>query len=748
MVRPSEPIAHACVDASGNWELHGLEQHLLRVAELAGASASVFKGEEWASLAGRWHDLGKYRPAFQRYIRNATGLDATDAHIEGKSNRTTHSTAGAVLAEERLGIQGRVLSYLIAGHHAGLHDWDGGLDCRLSGEDARRELDESLAAGVPDSVLSDGGFSADLREVPGGSDGFAFWVRMLFSCLVDADFLDTEAFLNPEQSARRGNWPTLDQLRIRFEQSMTEMVSKTERTPVNRLRGAIRAECTAAAEWPPGRFSLTVPTGGGKTLSSMAFALAHARRHQKRRIIYVIPYTSIIEQTADVFRDIFGDAVVEHHSNAEVEPGTETAKSRLACENWDAPIIVTTSVQFFESLFAARTSRCRKLHNVVNSIVVLDEVQLLPPELLQPILDALTLLSEHYGVSLVLSTATQPALASRTYFDTNRNVSGLDNVREIIGAPNQLYADLKRVQVHLPADFAAPVPWDKLAAELAGHTNVLAIVNTRRHARELHGLMPSGTLHLSALMCGAHRSRVIAEIKTRLKAGEPTQVVSTQLVEAGVDLDFPVVYRASAGLDSIAQAAGRCNREGRLEQGDVFVFVPPSAPPAGLLRKAEAVCRGLLYDHVGDPLDLGLFTRYFEHLYYACDLDAKGVRDALRVAPKTLGVSFRTAAQCFRMIDDEDSAPVIVRYRPADDPECIDKLIGLLRKQGTDRWLMRKLQRYTVNIPREQALRLLEQHDVEELVPGLFLQNSDWLYHPTLGLLTDRPAPTAQQCII
>jgi CRISPR-associated endonuclease/helicase Cas3 len=350
-------------------------------------------------------------------------------------------------------------------------------------------------------------------------------------------------------------------------------------------------------------------------------------------------------------------------------------------------------------------------------------------------------------MTLVLSTATQPVLDTRRYFDAAKNFDGLDNVREIIPDPDRLYARLKRVQVRLPADHHQPTDWESLASELAEHDSVLAVVNSRRHARELHRQMPPGTLHLSALMCGAHRSRVIAEIKQRLAQGVPTRVISTQLVEAGVDLDFPVVYRALAGLDSIAQAAGRCNREGRLDRGEVVVFVPPERSGIPLLRDAENACRTTLYGIYGDPLDRSLFARYFEHLYYSRDLDEKRIGGLLKVDPKSLGVQFRTAAERFRLIND-DQLPVIVLHDAAAEDAEVRTLLGRLRKTGPERWLLRKLQRYIVNVPEPEAQRLLAQQDVEELIPGLFAQTSDWLYHPILGLVTDGPTPTAAQCIV
>ena len=699
--------------------------------------------QRWAYLAGLWHDLGKYRPGFQRYLRQS---DNPDSHIEGKigGREKTHSAAGALWALQQLGEpNGRVLAYLIAGHHAGLDDWDGGLSARLASADSHAELVEAREAAPPKNILSPGDFAPNLKNIPGGSTGFALWVRMLFSCLVDADFLDTEAHFDAGKPARREGFPALDQMLAAFDDHMVAKAASASATSVNTLRADILRQCREKAALPPGFFSLTVPTGGGKTLSSLAFALKHAQAHGKRRVIYAIPYTSIIEQTADVFRGVFkalGDEVlIEHHSQADAAEKDETARSRLACENWDAPLVVTTNVQLFESLFAVKTSRCRKLHNLVGSVVVLDEAQQLPPEFLQPILDALNLLVKHYGVTVVLCTATQPALNTTDYFDASKNLRGLDKVREIIDDPDALFESLKRVDVELPGDWKMPTPWADIATQLSIEDCVLAIVSTRKAARELQRLLPPDTLHLSALMCGAHRKAVIDHIKIRLKAKRdgldqrPLRVVSTQLVEAGVDIDFPVVYRALAGLDSIAQAAGRCNREGRMDgRGRVVVFVPPERPPMGHLRKGADACVSTLHGHQADPLARQLFATYFRQFYHSVNLDGKGVCPLLTVEPKTLGVRFRAAAEAFRLIDDQDSATVVVRY--AEHRDELDKLLATLASKGPERWLMRKLQRYTVSIPKRVADRMLAQGSLTLPMPGLFVQQADGIYHSELGL--------------
>lgn len=693
---------------------------------MAASFGSSFGASEWARLAGLWHDLGKYSPAFQAYIARESGYDP-EAHVEGVAGRVNHSTAGALYAVEKLGSKGRLLAYLIAGHHAGLSDWHGdenpaaALSHRL-GE--RKYLDQLPGGAIPRNIL-DPQVTPDAKP-PGGEKGLALWLRMLFSCLVDADFLDTEAFMDDKKAATRQGFAGLQDLLGIFDTYMTGLMRNVDQTPVNRIRAEVLRQCREHAGDSPGMFSLTVPTGGGKTLSSMAFALEHAVHHGKRRVIYAIPYTSIIEQTATIFRDIFGENIIEHHSN--LDPDQESAKSRLATENWDAPIVVTTNVQFFESLFAARTSRCRKLHNVVNSIVVLDETQLLPPEFLQPILDVINLLSRFYGVTFVLSTATQPAFNSRQ--GVGRSFRGLENVREIMTDPDALYRDLKRVAVKLPSNMQARRSWAEVAEELKSHETVLAVVNTRPDCRELHRLMPEGTIHLSAGMCGEHRARIIREIKARLKDDVPTRVVSTQLVEAGVDLDFPVVYRALSGLDSIAQAAGRCNREGKLAQGKVVVFVPPKSSPLGTLRLAEQSTVSLLSDTDTDPLARDIFPRYFEQFYWrAPTLDAQQIDDLLCADARELKIQFRTAASRFQLIDDKASQTIIVWYgenRP---------LIETLAKDGPERWLMRKLQRYCVNLSRKVVDKLITTGEVREIRPGIFAQAVDTLYDDKIGVV-------------
>ncbi len=725
-------LAHVKRDNDGIWREHLLEEHLMKVSRLAGKFAEPFGGAEWAALAGLWHDLGKYSSCFQRYIKSASGYDRRDAHIENVPGRVNHSSAGAIYACEKMGVKGRLLAYLIAGHHAGLPDWfpsetgAAALEHRLT----EREYLEGLPFAAIPSVIANPGTTLSTKPL-GGVHGLSLWIRMLFSCLVDADFLDTESFMDAEQAAARAGYRELAELLGDFDHYMKQITSGAEPTHVNVLRKDILQQCRLKANDTPGLFSLTVPTGGGKTLASMAFALEHARRYKRQRVIYVIPYTSIIEQTSGIFREIFGENIVEHHANLDPDK-SESARSRLATENWDAPIIVTTNVQFFESLFAARTSRCRKLHNIVNSIVILDEAQLLPPEFLQPITDVINLLAAHYGVTFLFSTATQPKLVSFQSFG-ERAFRGLNNVREIIETPDELYNALKRVEVKIPDDLVQPRDWDSLATELTQHSTVLCIVNRRDDARQLLRLMPEGTVHLSALMCGEHRSRVIAGIKACLRRKEPVRVISTQLVEAGVDLDFPVVYRALAGLDSITQAAGRCNREGRLNGfGKVVVFVPPTPAPPGLLRQAAQISVSLMAGCSHDILSRNLAELFFEHLYMrAPSLDKHGIIDHLTRDGQDGYVQFRTAAEKFRLIDDSAYQTILVRYGKG--PDLLDELA----RTGPRRNLMRKLQRYAVNIPKHLFLRLEKMGDVYQVQPGIYAQTGDKLYDAILGVVID-----------
>ena len=718
-----------------------MQDHCKAVAAMSAVFAASFASGEHGRILGNLHDLGKARDSFQLYLRRCNGIEDSGADYGDHS----HSGAGACWLWNHAGNLGKALAYCIAGHHAGLPDWSGGetpngaLVVRLDEEAsvlAENSVREWISANESDYIKEQ--LRIPFQFSPKDSS-LSFWIRMMYSCLVDADFLDTEAFMDPERAALRPSDSSLAELGKLFFASLDEKQRSAADTPVNRIRAEVRCACEQAADLQPGLFALTVPTGGGKTLSGTAFAFKHALRHGLKRIIYVIPYTSIIEQTADVLRGFLGaDNVLEHHSN--FDPEKETPQSRLASENWDAPVVVTTAVQFFESLFACRSSRCRKLHNLAESVVILDEVQLLPTRLLLPCTEAIRQLALHYRTSFVLSTATQ------------LNFPGIDalSVREIVPQSLDLYHRLKRTNIEFPVNLTIRHTWDEIADELKSHKQALCIVNTRRDCHELFTKMPEGTIHLSASMCGEHRSRVIADIKRRLAAGDSLRVVSTQLVEAGVDIDFPVVYRAFTGLSSVAQSAGRCNREGRLDGfGRVVVFMPPEPAKIKDLRDGEYAMSDLLERPCGvDADDACSYPDYFKKLHSKANdlgcvfesLLGVPVPEAFRNGPacraEPMHYQFREAAAAFKMIDGAAQVSIIVRYGNN------DSLIDSLRAVGPKRDILRRLQRYAVNVPRSYIPGLLEKGMIEELrVPpkreeasGIYVQTMPSAYREDVGL--------------
>jgi CRISPR-associated endonuclease/helicase Cas3 len=765
---------------------HDLCDHLREVARRT-AEQLPESARQWGHLAGLWHDLGKFRPGFQRYIR----LDG-DAHIEGRGvglREKSHSAAGALHAlqalKQRFGEPGRqagwLLAHLIAAHHAGLYD-AADLKERLAGsgktdsEREGREAVDACAANAPDLLTLPDSLDAKalLPGMPGLREGEqlaqALWLRMLFSALVDADFLDTEAYLDRGRAEGRVGFPPLAEYLARLDTHLDGMAAWVQSAgraddPVMRARAQVLSDCRSSAMHPPGVFSLQVPTGGGKTLASLAFALRHAVAHGLERVIVAIPYTSIVEQTADVLAGIFGrDNLVEHHSQADSGAERETARSRLACENWDAPLVVTTNVQLFESLFAARTSRCRKLHRVQRSVVILDEAQTLPPPFLQPTLDALRLLVGHYGVTLVSCTATQPVLSDIQRFDPRASLRGLTRgdhkPREIVQAVQRLYEQLERVRLHWPANLLTPEEISTVAGRLAVEPAVLAIVNTRRDAAELVAALDAAapgeerTLHLSAAMCGQHRADVIAEIRHRLAARlqgdpRPLRVVATQLVEAGVDIDFPVVFRALAGLDAIAQAAGRCNREGRLgaRGGRVEIFVRPvPSTLAALVRAAQATV-AVLGDSRPEAIPPALFTEYFKHWYAQFDTDQKQVLPMLKASPD-FDLRLRSAAEAYRLIDDKDQVAVVVRYAPAaGTDERVAKALNALEAGVAERWHLRVLQRFVVQARQREVLAGLARDDFTEPIPGWFVLRDELRYDNRFGLLAESAALDARTLV-
>lgn len=775
-------------DDNGTVVERPLVEHLRDVASVAAAFASPFDAALWARTAGLWHDLGKYQARWQTYLRASHRQRAEDPHQTevkpARPDRPNHALAGAQFAEAQLPPPcGRLLAYVISGHHAGLPDFssaDGAnasLSARLDAarnDPIRNELAramESVAAAqyvMPEEILAVPSLGLDRKRMASAQQGselaMSLWVRMLFSCLVDADFLDAERFLDPARAASRPAPPSPQTLLPIFSQHMAQMAAGAPDTAVNRARAEVLAACRNKAALPPGVFSLTVPTGGGKTLASLAFALEHAVVHNKARVIYAIPYTSIIEQTAGIFQSIFADqhdALIEHHST--LNPAVETQTSKLAAENWDAPLIVTTNVQLFESLFAAKTSRCRKLHNLSNSVLVLDEAQLLPLGYLKPVVQTLQLLAAHYGVTVLLCTATQPSLKDQRNAFGNSIFQGIGSVQEIVDHPAELYQQLQRVEVQLPARGAPKLDWPELAEQIMAHRAALAIVNTRNDAKALWKAIgrDGGAVHLSARMCPAHRAQVIERIKQHLKelrsgeCSEPLRVVSTSLVEAGVDFDFPVVFRSFAGLDSIAQAAGRCNREGRLsEKGKVVVFTPTVERGMGSMADARNVTRGLLdAGRITDPLAPESFELYFAQLRESVarnhggkGLDEKDLLGLLKPQGRDCSISFRTAAEACRLIEDTGQAVVVRWGADAEQLAKVEVALASLAKKPAEKWPYRVLQRHSINVPQYEFERM-EKHNLLEVIGGLFVVREGW-YDDDLGLRDVDDGMTAERLVV
>ncbi|MCK9482394.1 MAG: CRISPR-associated helicase Cas3' [Bacteroidia bacterium] len=721
-----DSIAHIKLDDSGNFKIQNLFEHLSGTAKLCAKFTSNFCNGEWGWLLGLWHDLGKYSDEFQEYIKINSGFQEGN-----KLGKTDHTSAAAILAKELYPDLWPPISYCIAGHHAGLHNWlpEPGISGDLSSRLQKQEFLDKIRAKIPSDLIE----KVNLNLPTGkkiNPKQIHLWIRMLFSCLVDADYLDTERFMNPESFERRGKYDAFSVLNERFRNFMNGMVKSAATTKVNSIRNKILNDCIESGYLEPGFFSITVPTGGGKTLSSMAWALIHALKYNKSRIILAIPYTSIITQTAQIYRSIFGDEnVIEHHSN--IDDDLNSQKQKLATENWDAPIIVTTNVQLFESLFSNKTSRCRKLHNLVNSIIILDEAQMLPPEFLNPILTILKGLVDDYSVSILFSTATQPALTGRIGGNGQFAFEGIakTSVREIVNDIDKLALNLKRVKVYVPDDISRTTNWETIADELLQHRQVLCIVNTRKQCRELYDLMPEDTIHLSRLMCTAHIMDLINEIKYRLKENLQVRVISTQLIEAGVDIDFPVVYRAIAGLDSIAQCAGRCNREGKLNYknklGQMKVFIPSKGTPIGLIRKGADTFKEILVtksNNEDELLQPQAFLKYFQLLYNKIDnFDKANIQDSLWKDAYLMQFQFATAAQDFVLIDDKGSKTIIVEYKEGTD------LIHLFKKNGPDPWLLRKLQRYSVSVNERDFKELKNSGLIVEL-HGCWVQDYHNLY--------------------
>ncbi|MFR6434851.1 CRISPR-associated helicase Cas3' [Porphyromonas sp.] len=753
----TEQIAHVRALEDGSYETQPLLDHLHGVAEMAQSYAERITDYreigEIGYLLGLLHDLGKYQEGFQRYIRKQSGLDPT---LSGW--RTPHSPAGARYAYDLKQMGGnqqllKILSLCIGAHHRGLYDdpeWRGPV---VEPRDTERAVADLVRGLQPEaSQLEELLHKASLDKVATvwnelDEDDYQLLVRMLFSCLVDADFLDTERFMTPDKSLVRQNAKaSLKQMRAQLE----EYVSHFNREGrINEARAAFLDQCRNHGRTAKRKiYSLTLPTGAGKTVSSMMWALEHAIAKGCERIIYVIPYTSIITQTAQTFRDIFGaDQVLEHHSDVDIKERPDEAMeyTKLMTENWDVPLIVTTNVQFFESLYAHRVSRCRKLHNICNSVVVFDEVQMFPPRLLNPILRVVESLHNVFRVEPLFCTATLPVFDKNILSDSKRFGHEFfflkESIQEVVPYDAKLFAPFDKVRYHWDP---LRLSTEELAERLTKHESFLCIVNSRNDAARLYTALQAqeksgeGLIHLSRRMCSAHIQERIEEIRRRLKAGEPVRVVSTQLVEAGVDLDFPVVYRAMAGLDSVMQAAGRCNREGRMaEPGEVYIFSLTDGTNAlGEMSWAQGALEDLLdrLAQQGAPQREEI-ERYYKAFYN--DVDCFDNKKDKEVSKRLWGedndrceelrFDYETASEFFRYIEDQSTA-IVVPYGDA-GKAIIKKLqsnLPLTRQE------YRQMNRLTVSLYEKDCLTLGSSISVSE--SSIAYLADDKLYSAKTGI--------------
>ncbi|MCX7639555.1 MAG: CRISPR-associated helicase Cas3', partial [Pyrinomonadaceae bacterium] len=728
--------------------VHLLRDHLKGVGFLGREFMEVANPEfaEIAEWSGLLHDLGKYRDEFLDYLLG---------NREGDKD-THHAVYGAALAY-KLAKKCHAwipVAFAIAAHHAGLHDRHQLLEIFKKYDALNRvpqlvqKFEAELGRKVPETIHTPGLINDKLR--------LELATRMVFSCLVDADFLDTERhYLCGEERRSLKLEPT--ELLQRVEKIREDKKKKAEEEGASKslveTRNQIFEKAIEKAKLPQGFFSLTVPTGGGKTLTSLAFALKHAETHGLRRIIVVIPYLSIIEQTAEEYRSWLDPEniglVVEHHSATKIrvedEEESKETESRernhlvLAAENWDAPIIITTSVQFIESLFANKPSKCRKLHRIARSVVIFDEVQTLPAHLLDPFLSILRELKNSWGVSFLFSTATQPAFRKQLNLE---NGFDQDEIVEINDKKNEVFQKLQRVRYHFLKE---AISLDELAEKLRSEKQVLCVVNTRRQAFELHDKLSSkiaetekrGLFHLSSSMCAEHRLEAIMEIKRLLKSGEPCRVVSTQLVEAGVDIDFPVVWRATAPLDSIAQSAGRANREGRRERGDVYVFsFEEHRLPSGIYKTGTQIASSMISSFKGDELavDPDVFAKYFESLFAQ-------TKTGTDLTTKRRELLYREIAEEVKVIQEHGVSVIVPFGGDEGKPMKIVRQIQAKSRNLGKLWIsredFRRLQRFMVNLTWQDFNELKNKGQVHPL----FDESNDlWVldvgsYHEKYGVL-------------
>lgn len=746
-----ECIAHKAED--GRTET--VAEHLEKVAQQAAKFAEKFDSSDLAYNMGLLHDVGKYSKGFQHRIKD-------------NGPRVDHSIVGALATAKWNPTFGALLSYTIAGHHTGLPDGknaeDGNDEATLKArlmkikKNTTAKNDTCLQEGITyisGKVIKEPHIPRLFNSKKLTNFSVAFWTRMMFSCLVDADYLETEAFMQSKPRTKMTD-TSITELRDQLEENLAKFYPPT--TILNIHRCQVLDDCKRAADGVPGFYSLTVPTGGGKTLASLRFALQHCAKNRasEGRIVYAIPYTSIIEQNADVFKEYLGNAnVLEHHSGFHVESEAESFDLfgesqditlankadllRLATENWDAPLIVTTNVQFFESLYASKTSKCRKLHNLVNSTIILDEVQTLPIEQLKPCLETLKELVENYGCTVVFCTATQPGL--------KRVLEDIPEVTEICSSKEKLFEELNRVTYH----YIGKQTDEELVKRLNEYSQVLCIVNSRRQAVALYEALdyPSAFC-LTTFRHTVDREKTIAEIRYRLDSGLPCKVISTSLIEAGVDVDFPTVFRAMSGADSIVQAAGRCNRNGIMQAEDSPVYVFESGTEYKIPTETEqrATVTRLVLHNAGYDLggcqveadvedgiivDLGsleILQNYFEGLYSVRQdgMDKKSVYENLTTYRNVTEIPFRQCGNNFKMIENDECFTLII------PDEEIEADIQSVRNGYANRDTFARLSRHSINIYAWIQQKLMNEGAIEGLTDDTFLLNDPTRYDSSCGL--------------
>ncbi|RCV52031.1 CRISPR-associated endonuclease Cas3'' [Marinitenerispora sediminis] len=709
-----ELVAHS-PNSDGQW--HSLRDHLRGTGDLAYEYAKAFQSGDLGRFLGLAHDVGKGKPVWQDGLVCVAGAD--------RPVGVPHKHEGTWWAARHAG----VWSAVVLGHHGGLPDRQDLQDAvrRVTGDrlaEFQATVDR-VAREVPEIV------PAERPQVPSWVDGRDWptcdvFMRMLFSAVVDADFLDTERH---HSGARPVSSEEPGRLVERFERQRAAMVAGSS-SRLAGLRGEVYDYAATAAKLPPGVFRLAAPTGTAKTLAMAGFGLRHLAAHGMRRVVMAVPFLSITDQNAEVLRRLLDakgqlPTVLEHHSAVELEPAEERQTpqgkpwQRLAAENWDAPFVVTTMVQLFESIFSHRPSAMRKLHRLAGAVILLDEVQAIPDRLVLPILSVLRTLTEHFGTTVVLSSATQPSYWALAPF------ADLP-VRDIVPPAAGLDDRARRVRYEWRLQ---PRPtWEKVADELADARQSLTIVNTTRDAAALHRLLPDRSLHcrhLSTRMAAEHRARVIAEVKARLRAGGPIALVSTQLIEAGVDLDFPLVWRAWTCADSLQQAAGRCNRDGDLDCGHVVVFDPVDGghPSDESYKAALAATAEFFGPGLADPDDREAIRAYYRRRFINQNLEhptgsadkPRSVNGAMIQRWRQDG-DFPRVAQAFRMID-EHSVPVVVpRCNPQREKEADDLLRALPHVDpAQQRSLIRRLQPFMASLPQHRARRAVDAGDAQWL---------------------------------